>query len=153
MDGLMVVGEPKDVWAALLIKEEVVRRQRNLTRHLTKPSVYSPSGNHGHMPEGFQVGTNGGGDTALPLGYGVVVAGIPIGDEIFKRNRVALEMRRVCGVIDSTLPLLRTSHDSCDHAHQINCLSLPHLLGFSSQVTPASNGVIRFPGNADDRRL
>ena len=125
-----------------------------LRKHHIKPAVFSRTGRYGDMPSaGYHVGTNGGGDTGLELGHGVVLAGVPIGDEIFKRNYVALEVGRVRGVIDSVLPLLRTSNKSRDHAFHVDRLSLSHMLDFVSQTTPPSREILAILRGADDHRF
>ena len=154
MDDLAVAGHPGDVWPALQRLEEQMFEIVGLRKHLTKPSVYSRTGRYGNMPlAGYHVGTNGGGDTGLELGHGVVLAGVPIGDEIFKRNYVALEVGRVRGVIDSVLPLLRTSNKSRDHAFHVDRLSLSHMLDFVSQTTPPTREILALLRGADDHRL
>ena len=125
-DDILVAGTQADVWAALQRKNERLERI-GMRRHPAKSVVWSPSGQYGDLPEGYRKGSNGGGDTGLPIGFGIVVAGGPIGDETFRRNHVTLEARRVRGVIDSTLSLLRTSPESRDHAFHVHRLSLGHL--------------------------
>ena len=74
MDDLAVAGHPDDVWPSLQRLEERLYEIVGLRKHLTKPSVFSRTGRYGNMPSaGYHVGTNGGGDTGLELGYGVVL--------------------------------------------------------------------------------
>jgi hypothetical protein len=153
MDDLIVAGHFDDVWPTVQRLEERAFETTNLKKHPTKPAVYSPSGQYGNMPHGYRVGTNGGGDTGLELGYGVVVAGVPIGDEIFKRNYVALEAGRVRGVIEKVVPLLRTSNKTRDHAFHVDSLSLSHMLDFVSQTTPPTLDILRILQDADEHRL
>jgi hypothetical protein len=154
MDDLAVVGDPEVVWPALRQLEEDIFRVVGLRKHATKPSVYSPSGQYGDMPEGYSVGSNGGGETGWPVGYGVMVAGNPVGDEIFKCNAVRLNVRSVCGVIETVHSLLRLSPNSRDHAFHIERLSLSHRLDFLAQVVPPDTpGVLELFREVDECRL
>jgi len=153
MDDLVVAGDPAAVWPALAVLHAGLDRI-GLRKHATKPSVYSLSGQYGDIPPGYRVGSNGGGDTGLELGLGVVVAGCPVGDAIFTRNFVAAAVGHVCGVIDSTQNLLQLSSKARDHAFHVDRLSLSHRLDYLSQVVaPDVPGVLDLLQKADDHRL
>ena len=155
MDDLVVAGDSSLVWPALLRLEENLLRVCGLRKHLTKPAVFSPSGEYGEMPEtGYRIGSNGGGESGRPVGYGVVAAGVPIGDETFKCNYVALKVREVCGVIETTQSLLRLLPKARDHAFQVDRLSLSHRLDYLTQVIPPDTaGVSELLRQVDEYRL
>ena len=106
------------------------------------------------MPVGYSVGTNGGGVTGRELGYGVVLAGVPVGDDIFVCNHVAAEAARVCGVIETSNSLLRTCQNVRDHAFAVDRLSLAHRLDHLTQVvSPNVPGVLEILEGVDQARL
>ena len=156
MDDLAVAGDPRDVWPALAALEDRLREGARLKRS-PKPRanlVFSMSGQYGDMPLGYSVGTNGGGTTGRELGYGVVLAGVPVGDDIFVCNHVAAEAVRVCGVIETTNSLLRTCQNVRDHAFSVDRLSLGHRLDHLTQVVPPNvPGVLEILEGVDQARF
>jgi len=156
MDDLAVAGDPRDVWPALEALEARLRTEAHLERS-PKPRanlVYSASGQYGDMPVGYSVGINGGGVTGRELGYGVVLAGVPVGDDIFVCNHVAAEAARVCGVIETSNSLLRTCQNVRDHAFAVDRLSLAHRLDHLTQVVPPNvPGVLEILEGVDQARL
>ena len=119
-----------------------------------KNLVFSASGQYGDMPPGYSIGTNGGVASGRELGYGVVLAGVPVGDDIFVCNHVAAEAVRVCGVIETSNSLLRTCQNVRDHAFSVDRLSLAHRLDHLTQVVPPNvPGVLEILEGVDQARL
>jgi hypothetical protein len=102
------------------------------------------------MPQGVKLGENvGTGDRAGIVGRGLILAGVPLGNDDFKLNVVVSEVDRVCGLIDPIHALLSTE-DAQDAALQVHRLSLCHRLDYLAQVvSPLVPGVIEAYARAD----
>ena len=156
MDDLAIVGDPADVWPALQRLEDRLREGAGLERSPSplKCLVYSPSGQYGDKPATYGVGTNGGGDSGLQVGFGVILAGVPVGDDIFVLNFVKAEAARVSGIIETSNTLLRTLQNVRDHAFQVDRQSLSTRLNYLSQVVPPNvPGVIEELQGVDRARF
>jgi hypothetical protein len=76
------------------------------------------------------------------MGMGIIAGGVPIGDDVFKRNFVAQKVDEVSGQIEQNHTLLR-SVNAHDHAFQVLRLSDSHRLDYLTQVvSPSTPGVI-----------
>jgi hypothetical protein len=153
MDDLAVAGPPDVVWRAIA-RLDLAMLQFGLERHPTKSQCYSPSGNYGERPPWMTVGRNGGEGTSRPAGLGIVVAGVPIGDDLFVGNVVAAGVADTCGIINQIQTSLRIHPAAVDHGFHVDRLSLAHRLDFiASVVSPNVPGVEEFLQQADNHRL
>jgi hypothetical protein len=73
---------------------------------------------------------------------GIIAGGVPIGDDVFKRNFVAQKVDEVSGQIEQNHTLLR-SVNAHDHAFHATRLSDAHRLDYVTQVvSPYTPGVM-----------
>ena len=82
-----------------------MKERTGLKSNMSKAEVYSPNGNYGDIPEGVKVGTMGqsrnvAGEWEGEMGFGIIAGGVPVGDDVFKRNSVAQKVDEVSRQIE-----------------------------------------------------
>jgi hypothetical protein len=148
-DDFLVAGPAEVLWPILAEHLEARRLRTGLTSNMSKAQVFSPNGIYGDLPEGVTVGTmgrarNAAGEWVGEMGMGIIAGGVPIGDDVFRRNFVAQKVDEVSGEIEKNHTLLR-SVNAHDHAFHVIRLSDAHRLDYLTQVVPP-----QIPGIRDE---
>jgi hypothetical protein len=101
-----------------------------LMSNMSKAEVHSPSGVYGDTPEGVEVGAMGrtrntAGEWEGEMGMSITAGGVPIRDDVFKRNFVAQTVDVVSSQIEQNYTLLRSAnaHDHAFHVLQLRFTS------------------------------